>query len=62
MTAGLDSLQSLAVQSENLAYTQTTGLTQTAWLCEKTCRQTHFGFGDVNSKLRTLNGPFRPFL
>lgn len=62
MTADLRSVQHLAVHSENLARTQTTALTQTAWLYETTCRQTHFGVGDVNSKLRTLSGPFKLYL
>lgn len=45
--------QCLTVNIQKLACIQTTVLTETAWLYEKTWRQSHFGFGYVNSKLRT---------
>lgn len=35
---------------------------ETAWLYEKTCRQTHFGLGDADSKVRTVSGPFELYL
>ena len=43
------------VNTQKLASIQTTVLTKTARLCEKTHRQAHFGFRDANSKCRTYS-------